>query len=141
MVDFLKRQTDKLKISSIVTKVISTNLDQKNERDGWIGLTLILSLFTSSQKIFLLDMPFQKSYFAFVQLENDHLTFYEKKSHFQSLFSNWMCFNFLALTLLNIRILTIQLRLVLSTSKHCALKALTAGAKLTPSKMLKKSAN
>ena len=88
MVDFLKRQTDKLKISSIVTKVISTNLDQKNERDGWIGLTLILSLFTSSQKIFLLDMPFQKSYFTFVQLENDHLTFYEKKSHFQSLFSN-----------------------------------------------------
>ena len=43
--------------------------------------------------------------------------------------------------LLNIRILTIQLRLVLIISKHCALKAVAAGAKLTPLEMLKKSAN
>ena len=138
MVDFLKRQTDKLKISSIVTKVISTNLDQKNERDGWIGLTLILSLFTSSQKIFLLDMPFQKSYFTFVPLENDHQHFMKRSLIFKVYFQiEWI----LIFSPINIRILTIQLRLVLSTSKHCALKVLTAGAKLKPSKMLKKSAN
>ena len=41
----------------------------------------------------------------------------------------------------NIRILTIQLKLALIISKHCALKAVAAGAKLTPLEMLKKSAN